>query len=179
MDIKVKDLTSVGRMELIQRLEAVTQEQQDRDMELGRLQAENKQLYENLEAVQRRSNAMLAELRGFRVALARAMPGNQPHHLDESGVMVRALGRVVGRRWDQMVKWGRRPGRWDTNQQGGPSDDRDKACVIGEESGEVARCALDAAPRERLLDELLDVAAAAVAWVEVLLAEEDAEGGRA
>lgn len=44
-----------------------------------------------------------------------------------------------------------------------------KAAVLAEECGEVARAVLDRSPTEALVEELTQVAAVAVAWMEALV----------
>lgn len=70
----------------------------------------------------------------------------------------------------QATKWGR-DHSWGRGDCSSPDvDDMVKAAVLAEECGEVARAVLDKDPKH-LVDELVQVAAVAVAWLEYLLAE--------
>lgn len=76
--------------------------------------------------------------------------------------MWRVLAEVKDERVRQDAKWERRPGEW-------PAPDPDSAAlaVLVEEVGEVARALLSETP-DRVREELVQVAAVAVAWIEAL-----------
>ena len=74
---------------------------------------------------------------------------------------------VDAERDQQLLKWGR-PHRWGTGDASSPDVKWIvKAAVLSEECGEVSRAVLDAEP-DNLRDELVQVAAVAVAWLESL-----------
>jgi len=82
-----------------------------------------------------------------------------------------AIALVQEERRRQDLKWGRRPGVWPVSQPV-------RLAVLTEEVGEVAREILDsgayrpdATARDELLEEVVQVAAVATAWVEALITE--------
>jgi len=80
-----------------------------------------------------------------------------------------ALSLVAAEREAQDQKWQRRPGVWDR-----PAGV--KALVLGEEYGEVCNAVLERKPDTELLAELIQTAAVCVAWAEVILAGNRADG---
>lgn len=85
------------------------------------------------------------------------------------GPTAHALTLVAEERARQDVKWKRVPGNW-------PDSDGTKLAVLIEEVGEIARELLESGvihrgkpPRAHLRDELVQVAAVAVSWIETLL----------
>lgn len=76
-------------------------------------------------------------------------------HIDQVFEMVEAERRAQDEKWGDQS--GNTPERW--------------SAILSEENGEVARAILDGSPREVLADELVQVAAVAVAWIQALLAE--------
>lgn len=71
------------------------------------------------------------------------------------------LYEVAAERLRQDEKWERSPGYW-------PGDLSEKLAVLGEEHGEVCRAVIEREGNERLREELIQVAAVAVAWAETL-----------
>ena len=71
------------------------------------------------------------------------------------------LEDVARERERQNDKWGRIPGHW-------PSHNGVKLAVLVEEVGEVASALYDGHGPNRLREELIQVAAVAVAWAETL-----------
>lgn len=104
------------------------------------------QLEENLTATQRRCTELLEERR------RKISPE----------ILQRALDLVVNERYRQNDKWNREFGIW-------PGDHTN---VLVEEVGEVARAILEREDKKHLAEELVQVAAVAVAWVEDLLPKE-------
>lgn len=78
---------------------------------------------------------------------------------EASDVTMKPLADVVEERWRQDAKWGRHPGIW-------PSEEVMKLAVLAEEFGEVAKALLDEEGEDRVYEELCQVAATAVAWME-------------
>lgn len=85
------------------------------------------------------------------------------------GVARKALVMIAAERRRQDEKWQREPGAWD-------SPAGTKALVLGEEYGEVCNAVLERKPDDELLAELIQVAAVAAAWAEVILAGNRAGG---
>src|SRR5258706_864326 len=77
------------------------------------------------------------------------------------GLTIASLDDVLDERVRQDRKWGRVPGVW-TNDPG------IKLAVLTEEVGEVARAVLERSPMDHLKNELIQVAAVAVAWAECI-----------
>ena len=75
---------------------------------------------------------------------------------------IRAERARQAAKWDGEHEWG----YGDCSSPGVPTPV--KVMVLGEEFGEVARAVLDSAPLAELRDELVQVAAVAVAWLEGL-----------
>lgn len=119
---------------------------------LGEAIAENARLAGDVERWTARVNAVEARLDAVRQAADR-----KPLH----AVTAATLDLVAAERQRQDVKWGRSPGHW-------PNGSGVKLAVLVEEVGEVARALLEEEGDERLLEELVQVAAVAVAWAETL-----------
>lgn len=115
------------------------------EAEVERLRRLNAQLTDNLTATQTRCTDLLLEAR----ALAK-LPA----------VASDALREIVRERVRQNEKWSRTWGEW-------PTSDAVKYLVLAEEVGEVARALLEDHP-ENLREELIQVAAVAVAFIETL-----------
>ncbi len=71
------------------------------------------------------------------------------------------LYEVAAERQRQDAQWERSPGYW-------PGDLSEKLAVLGEEHGEVCRAVVEREGDSRLREELIQVAAVAVAWAETL-----------
>lgn len=79
---------------------------------------------------------------------------------------VTELLAVADERERQDTKWRRSPGNW-------PAPHEIKLTVLVEEVGEVARAILERSSQRHLHDELIQVAAVAVAWAECLNPEDE------
>lgn len=77
-----------------------------------------------------------------------------------SNPKLEVLKKIVAERDSQDLQWSRKPGEW-------PLDDGMKLAVLGEEYGEVARAILED-DVEQLERELVQLAAVAACWLEVL-----------
>jgi NTP pyrophosphatase (non-canonical NTP hydrolase) len=80
--------------------------------------------------------------------------------------LARALGRVAEERRRQREKWGE---TWAGATARPLTDPKHQLAVLMEEVGEVARAILDKEGDEHLLEELAQVAAVVVVWIELLL----------
>ncbi len=112
------------------------------------------EMSENLTAVQKRCGELLEDNRRLRGELADARDVPEP--------TARALQLVVAERDRQNAKWHRAPGEFPV------SDDR-KHLILAEETGEIAKALLEGDPDEHLLEEVVQVAAVATCWAEVLI----------